>query len=390
MSVGHPEVIVIGAGSVGVPTAWALASAGVRTLVLDAGASAGQGANKAAIGGVRATHADPAKIRVGGESLRVFATWQETHGDDIEWLTGGYAFVAYREREEATFRRLLDVQHAHGLDIAWLAADEMLARVPDLARTSPEGDALRGGTFSPGDGHCSTLLASHAMVVAAQRAGAEFRFGERVTEVAVAYGRVRGVRTDRGSYAAPVVVNAAGGAATAVAALAGDALDVRPDLHEAAISEPVAPFLTPLVVDVRPGPGSANVYFYQSRTGQLVFCLTPDPPIWGDDLRETGAFLPQVAKRLVALMPRLRHLRVRRTWRGVYPMTPDGSPLVGWSEGVDGLLHAAGMCGQGFMLGPGVGSLVARMVRRETTAEDDDTLRAWSPRRAFVGQEALR
>ena len=386
----HADVIVIGAGSVGVPVAWSLARAGVRTLVFDGGASAGQGANKAAIGGVRATHADPAKIRTGRESLRVFATWEAEHGDDIEWMTGGYAFVAYREQEEATFRTLLQTQQRSGLDIGWLDRDAMLARVPDLARESPEGDALRGGTFSPGDGHCSTLLASHALAEAARRAGAEFRFGERVTELFVEGGRIRGVRSDRGSYTASVVVNAAGGAAAQVAALAGDELAVRADLHEAAISEPVAPFLTPLVVDVRPGPGSANVYFYQSKGGQLVFCLTPSPPIWGDDLRETSVFLPQVAQRLVALMPRLRHLRVRRTWRGIYPMTPDGSPLVGWSERTEGLLHAAGMCGQGFMLGPGVGSLVARMVAGETTPEDAETLAAWAPQRAFVGQEALR
>jgi sarcosine oxidase subunit beta len=381
----HPDVVVVGAGSVGVPIAWALARSGVRVTVVDAAPSAGQGANKAAIGGVRATHADPAKIRIGRESLRTFATWQEAHGDDLEWVTGGYAFVAYREREEATFHRLLSVQHRHGLDIDWLDRDALLERVPDL---EPEG--LRGGTFSPGDGHCSTLLASHALYYAARRAGVAFRFGERVTALTVAGDRVRGVVTDRGAYAADVVVNAAGGAAAAIASLAGERLDVRPDLHEAAITEAVAPFLTPLVVDVRPGPGSANVYFYQSKRGQVIFCLTPDPPLWGEDRRATSVFLPQVAQRLVALMPRLRHLRVRRTWRGVYPMTPDGSPLVGWSDRTQGLLHAAGMCGQGFMLGPGVGTLVARMVQGVTTPEDQETLTAWAPHRAFAGQEALR
>jgi len=63
----HPEfdVIVIGAGSVGNPAAYFLAREGLRVLVLDELASSGQGQNKAAIGGVRATHSDPAKIRLG-------------------------------------------------------------------------------------------------------------------------------------------------------------------------------------------------------------------------------------------------------------------------------------------------------------------------------------
>lgn len=55
----------------------------------------------------------------------------------------------------------------------------------------------------------------------------------------------------------------------------------HPVLHEAGITEPVAPFLAPLVVDIRPGPGSANVYFFQQASGQLVFCLTPSPLEWG-------------------------------------------------------------------------------------------------------------
>lgn len=379
------DVIVIGAGSVGVPTAHALASAGLDTLVLDERASPGQGANKAAIGGVRATHALGAKIRLGRRSLEVFSTWDEVHGDDIEWLSGGYVFVAYRHEEEAAFRRLLLVQHRHGLPIDWLDAEALLRVAPDLVR-----EGLRGGTLSPDDGHCSTLLASHAMFEAAKRAGATFRFGEQVTAIEVERGRVRGVRTDRGRYAAPSVVNAAGAGAARIAGLVGERVDVRPDMHEAGITEPVAPFLGPMVVDVRPAPGSANFYFYQARGGQVIFCLTPSPPLWGDDTRETSAFLPMIARRMVSLMPRLAHARVRRTWRGLYPMTPDGSPLVGWSAACDGFVHAVGMCGQGFMLGPGVGELITRMVRAETTPEDDDTLSALSPQRPFVGQEVLR
>jgi hypothetical protein len=65
---------------------------------------------------------------------------------------------------------------------------------------------------------------------------------------------------------------------------------------------------------------------------------------------------------MVDLIPRLKNLRVRRTWRGLYPMTPDAFPIIGWTKEVEGCLLAAGWCGQGFMLGPGVGEMLVRMV----------------------------
>jgi len=58
------DVIIIGAGSVGAPAGFFFAQAGLRTLVIDMFASVGQGSNKAAIGGIRATHSDLAKIRI--------------------------------------------------------------------------------------------------------------------------------------------------------------------------------------------------------------------------------------------------------------------------------------------------------------------------------------
>jgi len=81
---------------------------------------------------------------------------------------------------------------------------------------------------------------------------------------------------------------------------------------------------------------------------------------------------------------------VRRTWRGLYPMTPDGAPLVGWNREVKGLLHTTGMCGQGLMLAPGVAELTARLVAGQTTAEDEIILDEFSPYREFEEVEALK
>jgi sarcosine oxidase subunit beta len=379
------DVIVIGAGSVGTPAALAMAEAGLEALVIDRLPSVGQGSNKRAIGGLRATHSDPAKIRLSLRSLEIFATWEERHGDRIEWHKGGYSYVAYRDEEERTLKELLAVQKASGLNIDWHDAPSLRDIIPDL---NPEG--LIGGTFSPDDGNASPLLAVHAFYTRAKKLGTEFRFDERVTAIRTEGGRVRGVSTDKGQYDAPIVVNAAGPWAAEVAALAGLEVPVRPDSHEGGVTEAVARFLGPMVVDIRPAEGSANYYFYQHDTGQVVFCITPSPSIWGLDVRETSAFLPMVSARMVEVMPRLKNLRVRRTWRGLYPMTPDGSPIVGWDRALEGHLLAVGMCGQGFMLGPGLGELLARMALRTDEPHDRETLSYLSPYRAFKGQEKLK
>jgi len=379
------DAIIVGAGSVGLPAAFFLAQAGLKPLVIDQFASPGQGSNKAAIGGIRATHSAPSKIRLCIKSIEVFSTWQETYGDDIEWYEGGYSFVAYREREELVLKDLLKIQQAYGLDINWLGKDSLLEIIPDL---NPDG--LIGGTYSPGDGSASPLLTAHAFFIQARERGAEFCFRERVTGIIRRRGRVVGVRTDKGGYATGTVINAAGPWARTVAQLAGLDVPVVPDSHEAGITEPVARFLVPMVVDIRPAEDSKHYYFYQHRPGPVVFCITPEPPIVGTDRRETSVFLPMIAQRMVDLMPKLANIKVRRTWRGLYPMTPDGFPIVGRTEEPDGYIHAVGMCGQGYMLGPGLGALLTRMVQGALTSEDQEILEELSPHREFGGEEKLK
>jgi sarcosine oxidase, subunit beta len=385
MSTETFDVVIVGAGSVGLPTACFLAEQGVRALIIDQFASPGQGSNKAAIGGIRATHSSPAKIRLCLDSLGVFSTWEQAHGDNIEWAQGGYAFVAYREQEEEALKALLAIQQRAGLNIRWLECPGMLDLVPALA-----GDGLRGGTYSPEDGSASPMMSAHAFARRAAELGVQFRFQERVTGLMRRRGMVVGVRTDKGGYATETVVNAGGAWARSVANMGGLDVPVVPDSHEAGITEPVAPFMSPMVVDIRPAAGSTNYYFYQHRPGGVVFCITPDPPIVGTDRRETSAYLPMIARRMVGLMPRLANIKVRRTWRGLYPMTPDGSPIIGLSKELEGYVLAVGMCGQGYMLGPGVGRLLTRVLTGRETAEDAATLDELSPYRAFAGTEALK
>jgi len=379
------DVIIVGAGSIGVPTAMALGEMGIKTLVVDKNPSPGQGENKKAIGGIRATHSDPAKILTCIRSLEVFSTWEERYGDNIEWLRGGYTFPVYREIEEKALKGVLPIQKEYGLNIDFVGPEKIEEVVPGINL-----DGLIGGTLSPDDGSASPLRAVNAFYRRAVELGIQFQFKTPVSRIIVENGKVLGVATDDGEYRAPVVVDAAGPYSRKLSRTAATDVPVIPDSHEGAITEPVKPFFTCLVVDLRPGPDSKNYYFYQNNLGQVVFCITPDPVIEGTDKRETSTFLSQVGARMVTLLPRLKNLRVRRMWRGLYPMSPDGTPLVGWNNEVEGLLHATGMCGQGFMLGPGVGQVVASLISGKLTEEDTIILQGFSPYRSFGGEEALK
>jgi sarcosine oxidase subunit beta len=379
------DAIVIGAGSIGMPSAMYLAEKGLKVLCLDQFSSSGQGSNKCALGGIRATHSAPGKIRLCLDSLEVFSRWEENYGYNIEWYRGGYVFVAYRPHEEKLLKDLLVIQKRAGLNIDWLDRDDLLQVSPGLRR-----EGLLGGTLSPGDGSASPMRSNLAFKARAEQLGVTFRFNERVTNIMRRKGKVVGVRTDKGGFATGCVINAAGPWARAVAQAGGLDAKVAPDCHEGGITEPVAPFLDPMVVDIRPAPGSANFYFYQHRPGQVIFCYTPNPAIVGSDRRETSVYLPMIARRMVDLMPKLGNLKIRRTWRGLYPMTPDGSPIIGRSPELDGYIDAIGMCGQGYMLGPGVGALVARIVTGEPREGDAAILEEMSPGRVFGGVEALK
>ncbi len=112
----------------------------------------------------------------------------------------------------------------------------------------------------------------------------------------------------------------------------------------------------------------------------------------GTNRESLSEFLPVLASRMITLVPRLKHLLVRRIWRGCYPMTPDGVPIIGNAPQLEGLTLAVGMCGQGFMLGIGVGQEVASLAvdgRHELPQEASDAVRF--DRDFYVGKtEALK
>jgi sarcosine oxidase subunit beta len=363
MSRAGYDAIIVGAGSVGLPIAYYLTLEKLRVLVLDSHSSPGQGQNKAAIGGVRATHSDGAKITLCLQSLEFYSTFQEKTGIDLGWVPGGYCFPVYREEEEKILKGILPTQKGHGLEIDWYGPERIRELVPGINERG-----LRGGTFSPGDGQVSPLKYAAALWKESKNRGCEYRFDEPVTGLVTKRGRIQEVRTARGVYRSDIVVNAAGSYAREIGGMAGIDIPVVPDCHEAGISAPMERFFDPLVVDIRPGPEgrTKNFYFGQNDRGQVIFCYTPLEPIIGTNRENTSEFMTVIARRMIDLIPRLKNMLVRRVWRGLYPMTPDGIIILDRVKEVTGLYLAVGMCGQGFMLGPGVGLNMANFILRGT------------------------
>lgn len=379
------DCIIIGAGSVGVPIALATGNEGLKTLVLDTYPSVGCGDNKHAIGGIRATHSQRGKIWACQRSIEIFSRWEKNFGDDIEWNQGGYSFLAFNDTHEQLLKETVKFQKQCGLNIDYVSSDKIKGLIPGI-----NDNNLLGGTFSPEDGTASPLLAINAFFQQAINSGVKFKFNERVIDILTTNNRVIGVKTPKETYKSEKVVNAAGALAKDVSQMVGINVPVIPDSHEAGITEPVKRFFQPMIVDIRPSHGSKNYYFYQNIQGKIIFCLTPDPPIVGTDRRETSIFLPQIAKRMINLLPRLKNIKVRRTWRGLYPMTPDGSPIVGKVNKLEGYYNAIGMCGQGYMLGPGIGEVLARLIGEKTTSKDIQILQDFSLYRTFGREEKLK
>jgi len=375
------DAIVIGAGSVGLPITFYLSQKGLKVLCIDSDFSAGQGQNKAAIGGVRATHSNHAKIGLALETISVLSSWEKKYGVSIGWQQGGYCFTAYNKQHEMKLKNIVQDQKEFGLNINWHDATQISNILPGINKKG-----LRGGTFSPEDGQVNPLLSNKAFQKEAMKIGAEFLFNERVVNFIHKSNNINGIITasNKKIYSG-IVINASGMNAGLLLDKLHINIPIMNETHEAGISAPVSHCLRPLVVDLSEDKSGKSLNFYciQNHEGCIMFCYTPKTIISETDTRSTSEFMNEAAMRLLSIFPDFINLRIRRVWGGVYPMTPDGIPIVGKHAGFDNLYSAAGMCGQGLMLGPGVGKNLAAYIVDGKSLINEELFNSLSPNRNF-------
>jgi sarcosine oxidase subunit beta len=371
------DVIVIGGGIIGLASAYHLSRRGQKVLVLEK-KYPGSGSTGRCIGGIRQQFSTPGAIRLMQESVRQFRGMKEEFGFSVEYVEGGYLFLAHDSQRLGTFKAILPLQKSLGLAVEILDAAGCRKIAPQL---NPEG--LLGGVFSPEDGQAYPFKVVEGYIQEIKKLGSEVRFFTEVNEIVVEKGTAKGVRTRAGeTFPAGVILNAAGPWAQEVGRMAGLELPIAPEEHEAFITDRVPPLFTTMVVDYR----TDGCYFYQRSNGQVIGCYSPVPNKPGIITESSLEFLVEMSKRTVRLVPELATARVIRHWGGCYSMTPDGSPFID-KTAIDGFYVANGMSGHGFMFAPAIGRYISEIIL------DDQYPFDWSEfsmGRAFSRQELMK
>ncbi|MFZ5895276.1 MAG: NAD(P)/FAD-dependent oxidoreductase [Myxococcota bacterium] len=360
------DVVVIGGGIMGLSLAYNLACiepARVITVLeasyLCSGASGRNG------GGVRAQWANELSVRLMQESLQEFRGFARKHRINTWFRQGGYLFLARNAERAAELERSVGVQRRCGLDTELCDASRIAEIAPEI---SSEGVLL--ASYNANDAVVFPWPFVWGYAEGARSLGVEIETFTRVVGIDVENGSVRRVHTDRGSITTSVVVVACGALSPEVTRMAGVELPTHPHRHEICSTEPLKPFLTPLVADLTDG-----LYFSQSTRGEIVGGISDPKTPPGARQDSSARFLALYARALVSCCPRLAAVGVLRQWAGLYDISPDQGPILGRVDSPDGLFVTSGFMGHGFMMAPVVGKRLAALIAKGTSSAELDAWR---------------
>jgi sarcosine oxidase subunit beta len=313
------RIVVAGAGAVGASIAYHLALLGARDVVLADRAEIASGATGKAMGGVRQQFSTAAEVALVRESLPLFRELGAPLFDPV-----GYLFLA--TTQEGRERLLTRAAHQRELGVPVEAVD---------ARTFAglRGDDILAAVICREDGVAEPGEVARELVRRAAERGVDVR-----------------ERTDARQIPAAVLVVACGAASADLS----PELPLRPLCRQLVDVGPVAglPADLPMVVEEESG-------FHFRRRGDTLRLAQPEPVArWGGEEVVDDVIVDEKRSRLAHRYPSAAGAPVVRAWAGLYDMTPDAHPVIGWVH--DGVYAACGFSGHGFRQSPAVGRVVAQ------------------------------
>jgi sarcosine oxidase subunit beta len=373
------DVAIVGAGVLGASIAWHLGALGVRDVVLFDRGAPGQGSTARATGGFRAQFGTELEVRLALLAREKLRRFRDEVGVDSGYEAHGYLWLARTSAQLEVLRAANAVQRACGL---------VEARILESAEIGAVNPAVRGefagGAWCPTDGFLRALRILDGYLSGAQRQGAQVRTGAPVEAFRVERGKVTALRVAGEEVPCGTVVVACGAWSAPVAGMAGVLAPVSPLRRQVALTEPTSalPASMPLTIFVDDG------FHFRVRDGRVLLLL-PTPGNPGDpfDASVEPQWLDGVARIARERVPVLAGVPIdlQGSWAGLYEMTPDHLPLLGFSDVVENLFLACGCSGHGVMLSPALGQLAAELLAGRTPSLPVEALR---PGRFHAGSAA--
>ncbi len=356
---GRAEIVIVGGGVIGLSIAYHLAKRGLTDVVVLERGYLAEGASGRNGGGVRQQWATEMNIRLMQESVELCRRFAVDLGVNVWFRQGGYLFLARNQREVARLEKNIALQNRCGVLTRMLEPSAAQDIVPELDLTG-----IVGASYNPSDGILFPWPFLWGYARQAALCGVKIFTHTSVDGLEPMRGGGYTVQTPRGAIQARRVINATGAWSPQLAKLIGVDIPTYPIRHEICSSEPLKPFLRPMVSELASG-----LYFSQSMRGEIVGGVTIPGHSSTYGMGSTLEFLATYARRLVRLMPVLGDIKVLRQWAGPYDQSPDGNPILGPAPGHPDFFLACGFVGHGFMMAPILGKLYAEWLTGEPPHE---------------------
>ena len=351
----HYDVVIIGGGGHGVATAYYLAKYhGITNVaILEKGyLGGGNTARNTAV--IRSNYLTPDSVKFYAESVKLFKGLSNEFDFNIMYSQRGQLTLAHTDASVRAFRQRAEVNKHYGGRTELIGPDEIRKLVPTLNMNPAKLPILAGLWHKDGATARHDAVAWGYAKGATQR-GVELHQLTEVTDVIVENNRAVGVKTNRGTVHCGCVVQAVAGHSSLLAAKAGFRMPIVTYPLQAMVSQPVKPFLDPLVSSV-----SLHCYVQQTGRGEIVFGSGSDPyPLYNS--RSTLDLKEHLLANAIEMFPFMANLRLMRQWAGITDMTPDYSPIMGLSP-VDNYYLDAGWGTYGFKSTPICGKTMAELV----------------------------
>ena len=349
------DVVIIGAGGHGVATAYYLAKYhGITNVaVLEKGyLGGGNTARNTAV--IRSNYLTSEGVKFYSESVKMFKELSHEFDFNIMYTERGQLTLAHTDATVRAFRQRTEVNKHFGGRTELIGPKEIQELVPTL-NMNPAHMPVLAGLW-----HLDGATARHDAVAwgyakGATQRGVELHQLTEVTDVIVENGKVTGVKTNRGTIQCGCAIQAVAGHSSLMAAKAGFRMPITTYPLQAMVTQPVKPFLDPLV-----SSSALHCYVQQTSRGEIVFGGGSDPyPLY--NTRSTLELKESLLAHAIEMFPFMANLRLMRQWAGITDMTSDYSPIMGLSP-VENYYLDAGWGTWGFKSTPICGKTMAELV----------------------------